>query len=254
MMENDMEYEEDVKDTRDDDEDDDIQTSSRASTIVKVMRLERSVKAMQEKLDDVDFQDIENNNLKVQAELSALKKEIDELKNAISNNSQNDIKEQIDELNNKINEAENKPADNNELIVDLNALNIRLEKAEKTLDIVKGKHVDGFAAHVGNWGCRMAFLSFLLGIVCFALKAYFYIGSQNANDDSALQKIKDMSSATDDVLMYVGIFGIFTGVLSLFGFFHGKGKRGKAFMGVLLSLVPVLVWVAFKFIKILEIK
>lgn len=261
LQEDDVE-ETNTKATEDDDDEEESTSSTRASTIVKVIRLERAVKSINERLDELDPADNEESHTNLNAEIQRLNNEILALKEKVAA-SKDTVSEQVDNspLIARIEALENaKPQENNEdssandVTVDVGALTLRIEKLEKTMQIVKEKHVPGAGAQIASFACKMSYLAILLVGAAFAIKGYLFVQNKNTSDADAVDAAIKMGKATDTVMMYFACFAAVTGLFCLIGLFVGKGKRGSAFMGFIFSAIACFAYIAIKFMGVLEIK
>ncbi|MCR5706315.1 MAG: hypothetical protein K6G48_05935 [Acholeplasmatales bacterium] len=254
-----------IMDTSDDDDDEDDEDDGairhRASTIVKVMRLEKSVNSINSKLEDLDPNVMEANRVKLVDDIKKLSDEINSIKEKLDNAPNQDNSEANAQIIARLEALEEapKPIDDNHeenstKAVDFEALSMRVEKLETAIKLMDSKKHPSGGASVASFASKMSFVAFLLAIAGFAIKAYTYIMSNNTSNSTAYDAAKKMSEACNDVMMYVAGIGAFTGVLSLIGLFVGKGKRGAAFIGVILSVIAIFAFVAFKYMGILEIE
>jgi len=257
--------EEEVKNTSsnddDDDDDDDSSVRHRASTIVKVMRLEKSVNSINSRLEDLDPNVMEANRIKLVDDIKNLSNEIEAIKEKLNNAPNEDNSEANAQIIARLEALEEAPKpidenheENSSKAVDFEALSMRVEKLEAAVKLMDSKKHPSGGASVASFASKMSFVAFLLAIAGFAIKAYTYVMSNNTSNSTAYDAAKNMSEACNDVMMYIAGIGAFTGVLSLIGLFVGKGKRGAAFIGVILSAIAIFAFVAFKYMGILEIE
>ena len=94
LQEDDVE-EANTKASEDDDDEEESSSSTRASTIVKVIRLDRAVKSINERLDELDPADNEESHTNLNAELQRLNNEILALKEKVAA-SMDTVSEQVD--------------------------------------------------------------------------------------------------------------------------------------------------------------
>ena len=230
----------------DDDEEEEEYRSSRASTIVKVLRLERSVKQINQKLSLIDTLEKPSNDKNYDSDIKDLKNEISSLKEEIET-----LKAQLQEAqkpNLKEEEEIEEKADSKDVL----ELTSRVLENEKKIDALTSKHVDGFQAQVSSVSTKISFVLFLIMCVGFLIHAYYVIGSKNAKSEN-LETIKIMDDTTLKAMMLVCYVSFIPLLASILGLFFGKGKRGKAFAGIILSAITILIYGILKYTNVFSI-
>jgi hypothetical protein len=261
ILNEDLEDDPELKNTssEDDEEEEDENIRHRASTIVKVMRLEKAVNSINSKLEDIDPQVIEENRVSLQNDIKALNLEIKSLKEQLNNMESSSNTKQDDSIIARLDALEARDGENNDevepsSVVDFSALSMRIEKVETAVKMIDQKKSPTGGTLFASFASRLSFVSFLLAVAGFAIKAYTFIMSKNSTNSNAYEASKNMSEACNDVMMYVACIAGFTAVLSLIGLFIGKGKRVVAFLGIILSAIAIVAYVLFNNIGILAIE
>ncbi len=232
----------------DDDEDNEESefSGSRASTIVKVLRLERSVRQINQKLSEIDSNENNFNDIRNESDIVDLKNEISKIKEDISV-----IKAQLEDRENPpVKETEKIALKDDSSLIE--TLQSRVEENEKKIDTLTKKHVDGFQAQVTMVSTKISFVLFLMSCAGFLIHAYYAIGSKKANS-SNLDKIIKMDDTLLDSMMIVALISFIPLFFSILGLFYGKGKRGKAFAGIILSIICILIYGVLAYTDILSI-